>query len=86
MGEWGTMCGEDLTRNEATVICKQLGFHAGINMPPGHFGLGPGEVILSELNCQGVLDVLIFFVIIAFLNECKMLPELFPDQSSCVIR
>ncbi|XP_053406103.1 scavenger receptor cysteine-rich domain superfamily protein-like [Mercenaria mercenaria] len=52
-GEWGTVCGEDLTRNEASVVCRNLNFHAGRNMPAGYSGPGTGEVIILGIKCAG---------------------------------
>ena len=53
VNQWGTLCGNDLTKNEATVICQQLGFHGGIAMQPGLFGAGTGPVHLSGFQCEG---------------------------------
>ena len=51
--EWGTICGTDFTKNEAVVICKQLGFFDGVALEAGNHGGGSGEVILNGMTCTG---------------------------------
>ena len=51
--EWGTVCGTDFTKNEAVVICKQLGFFDGVALEAGNHGGGSGEVILNGITCTG---------------------------------
>ena len=51
--EWGTICGNDLTKNEASVICQQLGYYDGVAMEPGFYGAGEGTIHVSGLQCEG---------------------------------
>ena len=51
--EWGTICGNDFTKNEAVVICGQLGYFDGVALGAGHHGGGTGEVLLQGVTCSG---------------------------------
>ena len=51
--QWGTICGTDFTKNEALVICKQLGYFDGVALAAGNHGGGAGEVTLSGMTCTG---------------------------------
>jgi len=52
---WGTVCDDLWSINDATVVCKQLGFpgalvaHQGANK----FGQGTGKIWLNIHMCQG---------------------------------
>ena len=51
--QWGTICGTDFTKNEALVICKQLGYFDGVALAAGNHGGGSGEVTLTGMTCTG---------------------------------
>ena len=57
-GKWGTVCGLDLTHNEAKVMCVELGFHDGRVLEAGQYGGGSGQVLLTRLACDGKLNTL----------------------------
>ena len=47
------MCDDLWDDNDATVICKQLGYSRGSARGSAHFGKGSGLVILDDVNCNG---------------------------------
>ena len=52
--KWGTVCNDYWDSNEATVACKQLGFHAYIDYYTyAYYGSGTGSIWLDNLQCQG---------------------------------
>ncbi|KAJ8035027.1 Deleted in malignant brain tumors 1 protein [Holothuria leucospilota] len=52
--EWGTVCGREFDINDATVVCKQLGFRkAEKELLDAHFGEGNGSIVEGYLNCNG---------------------------------
>ena len=53
-GTWGTVCDDDWELQDATVVCRQLGY---VNATATHgstrFGAGSGPILFSELTCTG---------------------------------
>ena len=53
-GHWGTICDNAWDNNDASVVCRQLGFYNGgkalINL---EYGEGTGEILMNEVNCNG---------------------------------
>ncbi|KAJ8031793.1 Deleted in malignant brain tumors 1 protein [Holothuria leucospilota] len=53
-GEWGTICGDLWDNDDATVICRQLGFgDSGSGLVSTTFGQGVGKIWLDEVDCSG---------------------------------
>ncbi|KAL3865898.1 hypothetical protein ACJMK2_043246 [Sinanodonta woodiana] len=50
-GQWGSICANSFTQNEAEVICRQLGYHGGDLVQPGYYGNGNGSFLLTSLRC-----------------------------------
>ncbi|XP_071831062.1 scavenger receptor cysteine-rich type 1 protein M160-like isoform X3 [Apostichopus japonicus] len=53
-GEYGTVCDDYFTMENAQVACRQLGF-AGAKMlaPEAHFGEGTGPIVMDNVRCIG---------------------------------
>ena len=51
--QWGTVCDDLWDDNDATVICKQLGYSRGSARVSTYFGEGSGLILLDNVNCGG---------------------------------
>ena len=51
---WGTVCDDGWSLNDATVVCRELGF-PGANSSSccGAFGQGTGTIWLNDVQCTG---------------------------------
>ena len=47
------MCDDLWDDNDATVICKQLGYIRGSARASAYFGEGSGLILLDNVNCNG---------------------------------
>ncbi|XP_042685256.1 deleted in malignant brain tumors 1 protein-like isoform X1 [Centrocercus urophasianus] len=64
--QWGTVCDDDWSLSEATVVCRQLGCGTAVSAPgSAHFGQGSGRVWLDNVNCTGAE---------AALSQCQRRP------------
>ena len=55
-GIWGTICDDYWDRNDANMICQQLGFPAHgkhAHATGAKFGEGSGNIWLDDVNCGG---------------------------------
>lgn len=59
-GTWGTICDDQVDRNFAVVVCRQLGFPTGnVGLrKEAFFGPGKGQIWLDDVTCQGDESVL----------------------------
>lgn len=52
---WGTVCDDGWTAQDATVVCKMLGYTGGSPKPYGgaYFGAGTGDIAMDDVSCIG---------------------------------
>ena len=57
-GKWGTVCDEGWDINDATVVCRQLGYQEALSITTmaSSFGAGSGPIQLQDVNCLGNED------------------------------
>jgi len=54
MGEWGTICDDSWSIQDAMVACRQLGFPGALKeMRGAYYGVGDGAIWLDEVGCTG---------------------------------
>ena len=51
--QWSTVCDDLWDDNDATVICKQLGYSRGSARVSAYYGEGSGLILLDDVNCGG---------------------------------
>ena len=58
---WGTVCDDFWNRNNAKVVCRELGFNdpIGSDYYTRRFGAGAGDIGLSNVDCDGVENSLL---------------------------
>ena len=51
---WGTVCDNGWNMNDATVVCRELGFPGAISSSCcAAFGQGTGPIWLNDVQCTG---------------------------------
>lgn len=51
---WGTICDDSWNFNDATVVCRMLGYAAAVGAwSQAHFGQGHGPIHLDDVHCLG---------------------------------
>uniref|UniRef100_A0A8D0EVC8 Soluble scavenger receptor cysteine-rich domain-containing protein SSC5D n=1 Tax=Strix occidentalis caurina TaxID=311401 RepID=A0A8D0EVC8_STROC len=64
--QWGTVCDNGWSLDEAAVVCRQLGCGTAVSaLGSAHFGQGSGRIWLDNVNCTGTE---------AALSECQARP------------
>jgi hypothetical protein len=53
-GQWGTICDDNWDINEATVVCRQLGYRYSVRALQGALvPSGTGQIWLDDVTCSG---------------------------------
>ena len=53
-GAWGTVCDDRWDINDATVVCRQLGYSGATSaLDEAHFGAGSGPIHYDQVACTG---------------------------------
>ena len=59
-GQWGTICDDQWSFEDAYVACKQLGFKgAKAAKRGGVYPQGTGEIMLTNVACEGTESMLV---------------------------
>ncbi|XP_033746973.1 neurotrypsin-like [Pecten maximus] len=51
-GRWGTICGDNFHKGEATAICEALGYRYGIPLDRALFEKGTESIFVDKLDCS----------------------------------
>ena len=53
-GKWGTICDDNWDNNDATVVCRQLGYNYSIRvLGRSQVPRGTGQIWLDKVDCLG---------------------------------
>ena len=53
-GQWGTVCDDRWTTEDAQVVCQQLGYQgAAVALTSSYFGNGIGNIWMDGVDCVG---------------------------------
>ncbi|XP_066296405.1 deleted in malignant brain tumors 1 protein-like isoform X1 [Branchiostoma lanceolatum] len=52
--DWGTVCDDSFDIQDATVVCRMLGYERAVQYHEGaYFGQGSGNIYMDDLRCSG---------------------------------
>ena len=77
-GQWGAICDDHFSPNDANVICRQLGFPLVASQALSHSTFGPGSpILMDDVMCRGnetsLVDCMRFFLNIVLYVHSKFL-------------
>ena len=53
-GQWGTICDDSWDDNDASVVCRQLGYgNIGSGIQSAKYGQGSDPIWLDDVTCSG---------------------------------
>ena len=52
-GNWGEVCGDYFGKNDAKVVCKELGHSSNGKIESGDHGIGGEGIVIGDVNCNG---------------------------------
>jgi len=56
--QWGTVCDDDWDFNDATVVCRQLGYTSGQAFRSARYGPGEWTIWMDNVDCMGTEESL----------------------------
>ena len=74
-GTWGSVCDDGWDDNDATVVCKQLGYVSGTAYCCANWGASSGQIWLDDVGCTGSESALSVF-------ETLPLPDAWPEMGT----
>ncbi len=72
--QWGAVCDDHFSPNDANVICRQLGFPLGASQALSHSAFGPGfPILMDDVKCRGNETSLADCIVFTFCINCQFL-------------
>ena len=58
--EWGSICDDGWSSEDAKVVCRQLGYpsEGAVAINGAYYGEGSGPIVLYQVECKGTEDTI----------------------------